>query len=206
MPEGSGRIVRAFTEVSLQDVTKSTTPDGSDCVRGHAPGPAGAPTVRLYCHYDVQPPLGEDAWRTPVWELTEGEDSRWHGRGTADCKGNVVVHLTALRALKAVDGSFPVNIKLIIEGSEEQGTGGLEAYVPLNADLLRADTICVVDTGHAALGQPTLSTSLRGVRDVDLTLDALASAMHLSWWAAARSRTCCGRASTRPRSASTSRR
>lgn len=171
-------IVAAFTEIGLRDVMKSTTPDGSDCVHGHASGPAGAPTVLLYCHYDVQPPLGEEAWRTPVWELTEGDDGRWYGRGTADCKGNVVVHLTALRALKAIDGSFPVNIKLIAEGSEEQGTGGLEAYVPPNADLLCADTICVVDTGNAALGQPTLSTSLRGVTDVDLTLEALASAMH----------------------------
>ena len=171
-------IVRAFTEVGLRDVTKATTPDGSDCVHGHASGPAGAPTVLLYCHYDVQPPLGEDAWRTPVWELTEGDDGRWYGRGTADCKGNVVVHLTALRALKAIGGSSPVNIKLIVEGSEEQGTGGLDAYVQPNADLLRADTICVVDTGNAALGQPTLSTSLRGETTVDLTLEALASAMH----------------------------
>jgi cysteinylglycine-S-conjugate dipeptidase len=170
-------IVRAFTEVGLQDLTKSTTPDGSDCMHGHTPGPAGAPTVLMYCHYDVQPPLGEDAWRTPVWGLTEDDDGRWYGRGTADCKGNVVVHLTALRALKALYGSFPVNIKLIVEGSEEQGTGGLDAYVPPNADLLRADTICVVDAGNAALGQPTLSTSLRGVTDVDLTLEALASPM-----------------------------
>jgi acetylornithine deacetylase/succinyl-diaminopimelate desuccinylase-like protein len=64
VPEGSDWIVSAFTEVGLQDVTTSTTPDGSDCVHGHAPGPAGAPTVLLYCHYDVQPPLGEADWRT----------------------------------------------------------------------------------------------------------------------------------------------
>ena len=82
------------------------TPDGSDCVHGSAPGPQGTPTVLLYCHYDVQPPLGEDAWRTPVWDLTEGDDGRWYGRGSADCKGNVVMHLTALRALKAVDGGL----------------------------------------------------------------------------------------------------
>lgn len=171
-------IVRAFTEIGLQDVTKSTTPDGSDCVLGHRPGPAGSPTVLLYSHYDVQPPLGEDVWRTPVWELTEGDDGRWYGRGTADCKGNVVVHMTALRALMALDGSFPVTIKLIVEGSEELGTGGLEAYVPPNADLLRADTICMVDTGNTELGQPTLTTSLRGVTDVDLTVEALTSAVH----------------------------
>jgi len=171
-------VVQAFTEVGLQDVTKSRTPDGSDCVHGSVAGPEGTPTVLLYCHYDVQPPLGEDAWRTPVWELTEGDDGRWYGRGSADCKGNVVMHLTALRALRAVDGGFPCGIKLIVEGSEEQGTGGLEAFVPPNADLLRADTICVVDAGNAALGIPTLTTTLRGMTSVDITLEALHSAMH----------------------------
>jgi cysteinylglycine-S-conjugate dipeptidase len=171
-------VVRAFADVGLQDVTRSTTPDGSDCVHGHAPGPDGAPTVLLYCHYDVQPPLGESVWRTPIWELTEGDDGRWYGRGAADCKGNIVMHLTALRALREVHGGFPVGVKLIVEGSEEQGTGGLEAFVPPNADLLRADVICVVDTGNAALGVPTLTTSLRGMTSVDVTLEALGSAMH----------------------------
>jgi acetylornithine deacetylase/succinyl-diaminopimelate desuccinylase-like protein len=171
-------IVKAFTEAGLQDMTRATTPDGSDCVHGHAPGPDGSPTVLLYCHYDVQPPLGADSWRTPVWELTVGEDGRWYGRGTADCKGNVIAHLTALRALKALDGSFPVGIKLLVEGSEEQGTEGLDRYVPDNVDLLRADVICMVDAGNAAVGQPTLTTSLRGITDVDIKLDALDNAMH----------------------------
>ena len=107
----------------------SPTPDGSLAVHGHAPGPEGAPTVLLYCHYDVQPPLGEDAWTSPVFELTE-RDGRWYGRGSADCKGNIVMHLTALRALEQADGGFPCGVKLICEGSEEQGTGGLEAFVP----------------------------------------------------------------------------
>ena len=171
-------IVKAFTNVGLQEVTKSATPDGSECVHGHAPGPAGAPTVLLYGHYDVQPPLGKADWRTPVWELTDGDDGRWYGRGTADSKGNIVMHLTALRALQAVDGSLPVGVKVIVEGSEEQGTGGLEAFVPPHADLLRADTICMVDTGNAALGRPTLTTSLRGMAIIDVTLKGLANAVH----------------------------
>ncbi len=170
-------VVDAFREVGLTDATASTTPDGSKCVHGYAPGPPGTPTVLLYCHYDVQPPLGEDAWRVPIWELTE-QDGRWYGRGSADCKGNVVMHLTALRALQQVTGGFPCGVKLICEGSEEQGTGGLEEFVPPNADLLRADTILVVDTGNFAVGVPTLTTTLRGMTSVDVTVNALSSAMH----------------------------
>ena len=170
-------VVDAFTEVGLGDVTASVTPDGSKCVHGYAPGPPGTPTVLLYCHYDVQPPLGEDIWETPIWELTE-KNGRWYGRGSADCKGNIVMHLTALRALKQVDGSFPCGVKLICEGSEEQGTGGLEEFVPPNAELLKADTILVVDTGNFAVGVPTLTTTLRGMTSIDITLTALGSAMH----------------------------
>ena len=170
-------VVDAFADVGLQDVKMSPTPDGSKAVHGHAPGPDGAPTVLLYSHYDVQPPLGEDAWRTPIWELTES-DGRWYGRGAADCKGNIVMHLTALRALKQLGEDFPCGVKVICEGSEEQGTGGLEAFVPDNADLLRADAILVVDTGNFAVGIPTLTSTLRGMTSVDVTLRGLGSAMH----------------------------
>jgi acetylornithine deacetylase/succinyl-diaminopimelate desuccinylase-like protein len=171
-------VVDAFAEVGLEDVTASPTPDGSAAVHGRADGPEGAPTVLLYCHYDVQPPLGESDWKSPVWELTDGEDGRWYGRGAADCKGNIVMHLTALRALRRLHGELPCSVKLISEGSEEQGTGGLEAFVPRNADLLRADAILVVDTGNFAVGVPTLTTTLRGMTSVDVRLDALGSAMH----------------------------
>jgi acetylornithine deacetylase/succinyl-diaminopimelate desuccinylase-like protein len=169
-------VIDAFTEAGLQDVQASPTPDGSRCVHGHAPGPPGSPTVLLYCHYDVQPPLGEADWKTPIWELTE-RDGRWYGRGAADCKGNIVMHLTALRALRE-HGGLPCSIKLICEGSEEQGTGGLEAFVPRNADLLAADAILVVDTGNFAVGVPTLTTTLRGMTSVDVRVEALGSAMH----------------------------
>jgi acetylornithine deacetylase/succinyl-diaminopimelate desuccinylase-like protein len=133
--------------------------------------------VLLYSHYDVQPPLGEEKWNTPVWRLTE-RGGRWYGRGAADCKGNIVMHLTALRALKQIHGDFRCRVKLICEGSEEQGTGGLEAFVPQNAELLRADTILVCDTGNFAVGVPTLTTTLRGMTSIDVTVEALGSAMH----------------------------
>lgn len=170
-------ILNAFADVGLQDMAMSPTLDGSMAVHGHAPAPDGTPTVLLYCHYDVQPPLGENEWQTPIFKLTE-KDGRWFGRGAADCKGNIVMHLAALRALREVHGAFPCGVKLISEGSEEQGTGGLEQFVPENAELLRADTILVCDTGNFAVGVPTLTTTLRGMTSIDVTLRALHSAMH----------------------------
>jgi acetylornithine deacetylase/succinyl-diaminopimelate desuccinylase-like protein len=130
--------------------------------------------VLLYAHYDVQPPLDEAAWRTPPFTLTE-VGGRWYGRGAADCKGNLVAHLTAVRAL---GDDVPVNLKLVVEGSEEQGTGGLEAFVPGHADLLRADAIIVADTGNPAVGRPGLTVSLRGSVDVVVAVDALVAEVH----------------------------
>jgi acetylornithine deacetylase/succinyl-diaminopimelate desuccinylase-like protein len=72
------------------------------------------------------------------------------------------------------------------EGSEEQGTGGLEDFVPENVELLRADTILVVDPGNFAVGVPTLTSTLRGMTSVDITLEALGSAMHSGCSAARR--------------------
>jgi acetylornithine deacetylase/succinyl-diaminopimelate desuccinylase-like protein len=168
-------LIDAFSKVGLRDLAAHETPDGSKAVFGQAPAPPGAPTVLLYCHYDVQPPLDDDGWETPVFELTE-KDGRWYGRGSADCKGNVVMHLTALRALGG--GAFPVGVKLIAEGSEEQGTGGLEAYARRHPDLLRADTILICDAGNSAVGVPTLTTTLRGIANVVVTVQTLRSAMH----------------------------
>jgi len=106
--------------------------------------------------------------------LTEA-DGRWYGRGAADCKGNIIMHLLALRAL---GDDIPVNLKLVVEGSEEQGTGGLEAFVEQNPDLLRADAILVCDTGNAAVGKPAATVTLRGMANVVVRVEALASEVH----------------------------
>ena len=174
--ERAAEWVRArFAVLGFSDAHLEETADGSRAVVGSRPcADPAAPTVLLYAHYDVQPPLDEAAWRTPPFGLTE-VDGRWYGRGTADCKGNIVMHLTALRALGA---DVPVNLKLVVEGSEEQGTGGLEAFLPGHADLLRADAILVCDTGNAAVGHPAVTVSLRGMVNVVVTVEALASELH----------------------------
>src|SRR4051794_21931003 len=168
-------VVDAFREEGFTDIGLHETADGSNAVVGSRPGPGPqAPTVLLYAHYDVQPPLDDDAWRTPPFELTE-VDGRWFGRGSADCKGNILMHLTALRAL---GDDVPVNLKLVVEGSEEQGTGGLEDFVPKHADLLSADAILVCDTGNAAVGEPAVTVSLRGMVNVVVHVEALPGELH----------------------------
>ncbi|GAA1964388.1 dipeptidase [Catenulispora subtropica] len=167
-------VVAAFTEAGLSNVRLEPTPDGSLAVLGERAAPAGAPTVLLYCHYDVQPPLDDAAWTSPPFELTE-RDGRWYGRGAADCKGNIVMHLTALRAL---GDDIPVGLKFVSEGSEEQGTGGLEAFVPDHVDDLRADALLICDTGNAEVGVPTATTTLRGMATVVVTVSTLAGNVH----------------------------
>lgn len=164
-----------FAELGFPDARLELTPDGSHAVVGsRSSADPDAPTVLLYAHYDVQPPLDESAWRTPPFALTE-VDGRWYGRGAADCKGNIVMHLLALRAL---GDDIPVHLKLVVEGSEEQGTGGLEAYVAANPEVLAADTILVCDTGNAAVGRPAATVTLRGMANVVVTVEALASEVH----------------------------
>ncbi|MGW2047204.1 M20/M25/M40 family metallo-hydrolase [Streptomyces sp. NPDC001858] len=169
-------VADALRAEGFQDVALLDTPDGTQSVYGYLPGPAGARTVLLYAHYDVQPPLDEAAWTSPPFELTE-RDGRWYGRGSADCKGGVIMHLLALRALKA-NGGVPVNVKVIAEGSEEQGTGGLERYAEEHPELLTADTIVIGDAGNFRCGLPTVTATLRGMTMVRVRIDTLEGNLH----------------------------
>ncbi|MET7815796.1 dipeptidase [Streptomyces sp. NPDC005395] len=169
-------IATALRAEGFEDVALLDTPDGTQSVYGYLPGPEGAKTVLLYAHYDVQPPLDEAGWATPPFELTE-RDGRWYGRGTADCKGGVLMHLLALRALKA-NGGVPVHIKVIAEGSEEQGTGGLERYAEAHPELLAADTIVIGDAGNFRVGLPTVTSTLRGMTLLRVKVDTLEGNLH----------------------------
>ncbi|GAA4842030.1 dipeptidase [Kitasatospora terrestris] len=170
-------VADAFAAEGLTGVRLLDTPDGSQAVYAELPGPEGAPTVLLYSHYDVQPPLEESAWDSPAFELTE-RDGRWYGRGAADCKGNILMHLTALRALREVDGALPVGLKVVVEGSEEQGTGGLERYAEAHPELLAADAVVIGDTGNVALGVPSVTATLRGMTVVEVSIATLAGNLH----------------------------
>ncbi|MEE1927262.1 dipeptidase [Streptomyces sp. TRM 70351] len=169
-------IAGTLRDEGFTDVAELETPDGTTSVYGLLPGPEGAPTVLLYAHYDVQPPLDEAGWHSPPFELTE-RDGRWYGRGTADCKGGFLMHLLALRALRA-HGGVPVTVKVIVEGSEEQGTGGLERYAEAHPELLAADAVVIGDSGNFRAGLPTVTSVLRGMTLVRVQVDTLEGNLH----------------------------
>lgn len=117
--EAHDLLVDLLREVGVRDVSALRLPDTSPVITGHVPPPhPDAPTVLLYGHYDVQPAGDESLWTTPPFEPTD-VDGAIHGRGVADDKSNLIVHLGALRAF---GGRPPVGIRIVFEGQEEYGS------------------------------------------------------------------------------------
>jgi acetylornithine deacetylase/succinyl-diaminopimelate desuccinylase-like protein len=147
---------------------------GHPAVFGEVRGPAGAPTVLLYAHHDVQPEGPLEQWASPPFE-PEVRDGRLFGRGSSDDKCGVVAHAGAIRAW---DGTPPVTVKVIVEGEEEASTAHLPFLIGGHQDLLRADVIGVADGGNWRTGLPSLDTSIRGVVDCRVTVRVLDLAVH----------------------------
>jgi acetylornithine deacetylase/succinyl-diaminopimelate desuccinylase-like protein len=149
-------------------------PDTAPVVTGEIPAPPGAPTVLLYSHYDVVPAGDASQWASPPFEPTE-VDGALVGRGVADTKSNILMHVGALRAW---EGRPPVGIKLCIEGHEEIGSGPLTSYPVTDPGLFEADALIIGDMGSIRPGQPTLTTALRGMANVTLEARTLESGKH----------------------------
>jgi acetylornithine deacetylase/succinyl-diaminopimelate desuccinylase-like protein len=139
--------------------------------------PAGAPTVLVYGHYDVQPPEPLDLWHTPPFEPTV-RDGAVFARGSADDKGQLWIHVSALRAMLAADGSLPVNVKVIFEGEEESGSEHLDAFVRREAERLACDVVVVSDTHMLSAEQPSIVQSLRGMAYCEVTVQGPAHDLH----------------------------
>ena len=147
---------------------------GKPAVWANFPGPEGSPTVLLYAHYDVQPTGDADAWTSPAFEPTE-RDGRLYARGSADDKGGVALHVAALRVF---DGKPPVGVKVFIEGEEEIGSPTMPTLLDRYRDELAADVYVVADSVNWEVGKPSLTTSLRGVADCQVTVSTLAEGLH----------------------------
>ncbi|WP_066462095.1 dipeptidase [Sanguibacter suarezii] len=158
----------------LDDVQILTAGESRPAVIARRPAPAGAPTVLLYAHHDVQPPGDRADWSTDPFVPTE-RDGRLYGRGAADDKAGIIAHLGALRTLGE---DLAVGVTVFVEGEEEIGSPFFAEFLAQHADLLRADVIVVADSANWKVGVPGLTTSLRGLVDCEVELTVGSHAIH----------------------------
>ncbi|MDP9444653.1 MAG: dipeptidase, partial [Actinomycetota bacterium] len=163
-----------FRGVGFPDVQVLRADGGQPAVVARRPAPAGAPTVLLYAHHDVQPEGDPRAWSSAPFEPTERGD-RLYGRGAADDKAGIAAHLAALRAH---GGDPPVGVTVFVEGEEEVGSPTLAAFLAAHRELLAADVIVIADSANWDIGVPALTTSLRGLADCVVEVRTLSHAVH----------------------------
>jgi len=166
-------VVDLLKGAGVEEPRTLELPDTAPVITGEIPAPEGAPTVLLYAHYDVQPPGEEALWRTPPFAPTE-RDGAIYGRGIADDKANVLMHVGALRAW---EGRPPVGIKVVFEGQEEVGSA-LDDYPARDPEPFRADALVIGDTGNVRPGEPTFNVSTRGDAEVLVEVRTLATPKH----------------------------
>ncbi|VAW08975.1 Acetylornithine deacetylase/Succinyl-diaminopimelate desuccinylase and related deacylases, partial [hydrothermal vent metagenome] len=171
----SGELVADLMRSSgLDDVRLLEIEGAHPAVFGSKKGPDGAPTILLYAHHDVQPPGPTEQWKTAPFEPF-AEDGRMYGRGSADDKGGIAMHLGSIRAF---GDNLPVNVKVFIEGEEEIGSEHLVDFLDTYRKLLSSDAIIIGDAGNWRVGVPGLTTSLRGLVDCVVTVRTLKYAVH----------------------------
>ena len=174
----SAEAVSALFEAEGFRVQITTADGGAPAVIAHKAGPAGAPTVLLYAHHDVQPENDHADWDSPPWEPTE-RGGRLYGRGAADDKAGIATHLAAARAF---GDDLPVSLVMFIEGEEEVGSDSLVALLRQHQEELRSDVIVIADSGNWDIGVPALTTSLRGLVRADVEVRTLTHAVHSGMW------------------------
>ena len=163
-----------FRDVGFADLALMGVPTGYPPVYGEIPGRDGSPTVMLYSHYDVQPAPPEQGWTTDPWSATRMQDGRIYGRGAADDKGGLAIHLGTL---KVFEGRPPCTVRLIVEGMEETSSN-LDAFVEANPELFSCDVFVVCDSGNLRSGEPTLTTTQRGDVACIVTVRTLTHPLH----------------------------
>jgi cysteinylglycine-S-conjugate dipeptidase len=164
-------------EVGLHNVQVLEVPGVHPYVYGDWTLAKDAPTLILYGHHDVVPPGRPDRWLSPPFEPEERKQ-RLYGRGTADDKGGILVHVAAVAAYLRTSGTLPCNVKFVIEGEEEIGSPNLPKFLDRYANLLSADAVVLSDTSNFDTGVPALTVQLRGLCQVDVEVRCLERPVH----------------------------
>jgi acetylornithine deacetylase/succinyl-diaminopimelate desuccinylase-like protein len=137
----------------------------------------GAPTILVYGHYDVQPVDPIDEWETAPFEpfIRFGQAI---GRGSADDKGQISMHLAAAEAFLATRGRLPINLKFVFEGEEESSSEHLSTWLEANKARLACDAVVISDTGFFDGNKPALTLGLRGLLYTQIDVRSCSTDVH----------------------------
>src|SRR5262249_32693739 len=123
-----------------------TTPGNAPAVVARLEGEAPH-TLLVYNHYDVQPVDPLDLWESPPFEPAHRQ-GRLYARGVADDKGDLLVRLGAVEALRAATGgTLPMPVTFIVEGQEEIDGPAIGDFMHAQRDLLACD-LAFGEAGH----------------------------------------------------------
>ncbi|MFT4166988.1 MAG: dipeptidase [Microlunatus sp.] len=170
----SAETVRALLQQAGCPETEIVSAGGGPAVIGRYPAPPGAPTICLYAHHDVQPTGDESLWTSPPFQPQQ-RAGRLHGRGSADDKAGIMMHLAMLRAF---DGRPPIGVTVFVEGEEEVGSPTLGAILATHRDKLLADVYVIADSSNWAIGEPAFTTTLRGLAECTVEVRTLRHGVH----------------------------
>ena len=156
------------------DNVKIYNTEGHPIVYGEISISENVPTVLVYGHYDVQPPDPLELWESPPFEpIIKKTELHANGaifaRGACDDKGQMFMHLKAIEVLKK-NNALQCNVKFIIEGEEEVGSNHLEKFITNHKIMLQSDIILISDTGINTIENPAITTGLRGLSYMEVTI------------------------------------
>src|ERR1700677_212308 len=174
LQESAAEVAALLEAAGLPEVEVLTIPGGQPAVVARRPAPPGAPTVLLYAHHDVQPPGDRASWDTDPFQPTE-TSGRLYGRGAADDKAGIAVHLAALRAH---GDELPVGVIVLVEGEEEIGSPALLPSLDAYQNRMRADVVVFADAVNWTVDVPSLTTTLRGGCSAVVEVRTLDHAVH----------------------------
>jgi acetylornithine deacetylase/succinyl-diaminopimelate desuccinylase-like protein len=174
--EGAAFVAERMRRAGLENV-RITPTEGHPVVTCDWLHAAGAPTILIYGHYDVQPPDPLDKWKSPPFK-PEVRDNRLYARGVSDDKGPMLIPLKTAEAFLKTRGNLPINVKLVIEGEEERGSAHLGAFVKAHAKELAADFVLSADGAMWRPDEPSITVANRGLAALEFTVTGAAKDLH----------------------------
>jgi len=183
LPEHAGDIRRAaeyaadqLRHIGFEEVKLIQT-QNHPLVYGEWLKAPGKPTVLVYGHYDVQPVDPVELWHSPPFEPTIRGDNLYC-RGACDDKGQTMLVFKALESLMVVNGTLPVNVRVLIEGEEEAGCESIDRYIRTYPERLKCDAAFICDTHMLSKEIPTLINGLRGIIYTEVEVRGAKSDLH----------------------------